>query len=133
MVYGKGCKGNFQLVVKIVEKMPIFPYIENQRSMIYIDNLSSFVRLCAENLLSGFYFPQNREYVSTVKMAQAISLKLNKKIYIDYATGFLVKVLRPFYPTVRKAFGTLVYKDTEQHCFSYIVVENEESFKKSIS
>lgn len=133
MVYGDGCKGNFQTVVKIVKKSPIFPYVENQRSMIHIDNLSSFVKSCVDGTFSGVFFPQNREYVSTVKMAQAISMKLNRNVYFEYCTGFIVKVLRPFCSMLKKAFGTLIYKNMEQHCFSYIVIENDESFKKSIN
>ena len=60
MVYGKDCKGNFQTVVRIVKKSPVFPKANNKRSMIYIDHLSSFVNLCVRGELSGIYFPQYR-------------------------------------------------------------------------
>ncbi|MBR5858876.1 MAG: NAD-dependent epimerase/dehydratase family protein, partial [Clostridia bacterium] len=33
MVYGRGCKGNFQTVVKIVKKSPVFPNVKNKRSI----------------------------------------------------------------------------------------------------
>ena len=39
MVYGSGCKGNFQTVVKLVKRSPVFPQLRNERSMIHIDNL----------------------------------------------------------------------------------------------
>lgn len=39
MVYGKGCKGNYQLLRKAALRLPLFPDIENKRSMIYIDTL----------------------------------------------------------------------------------------------
>ncbi|MBE5817407.1 MAG: NAD-dependent epimerase/dehydratase family protein, partial [Clostridiales bacterium] len=38
MVYGEGCKGNYQTLIKIARKLPFFPDYENQRSMIHIDN-----------------------------------------------------------------------------------------------
>lgn len=42
MVYGPNCKGNFPKLKKLAQISPIFPDIENQRSMIYIDNLCEF-------------------------------------------------------------------------------------------
>ena len=132
MVYGLGCRGNFNTVCKIVKKLPIFPRVKNERSMIYIDNLSSFIRLCIEKQLAGVYFPQNREYVSTMDMARAISQALDKKIYFEYLTGWAVSILRLFYPTAKKAFGSLIYKGTEEFDFCYSETENEKSFFMSV-
>lgn len=132
MVYGKGCKGNFQTVVSIVKKLPVFPKIKNERSLIYIDNLSSFVKLCIDKQLSGVYFPQNKEYVKTVDMAKNIAIKLEKKRYFSYLLGFGVFLLRPFVSAAKKAFGTLKYVDTEEFDFSYCVVDNDESIRRSI-
>lgn len=132
MVYGNGCKGNFQTVVSIVKKLPVFPKIKNERSMIYIDNLSSFLKLCIDKELSGLYFPQNKEYVKTVDMAKNIAIKLEKKRYFSYLLGFGVFLLRPFVSVAKKAFGTLKYIDTEEFDFSYCVVDNDESIRRSI-
>lgn len=132
MVYGKDCKGNFQTVVKIVKKSPVFPKIKNERSMVYIDNLSSFVKLCVDRELSGIYFPQNREYVKTVDMAKNIAVKLKKKRYFSILLGCCVFVLRSFVLTAKKGFGSLTYLDTEEFDYSYCVVDNEESVKLSI-
>ena len=128
MVYGKDCKGNFQTVLKLVEKSPIFPKVKNSRSMIYISNLSSFIELCIGNELEGVYFPQNKEYVSTVSMAKGIAKAINKKVFFDYVTGCAVVLMRLAMPIAKKAFGTLVYKDMEDFDFSYVIVENDESF-----
>lgn len=132
MVYGKDCKGNFNSVKKMVQKLPFFPYVKNQRSMIYIDNLSSFVTMCVDRELSGVYFPQNREYVSTMDMAHGIAGAMHKKIRAEYVTGLGVCVLRLFFPLAKKGFGSLIYKDTEDFDFAYIVTENKSSFVRSV-
>lgn len=126
MVYGEGCKGNYQFLTKVVKKSPIFPRVNNQRSMIHIDNLVSFVKMIIDEQLGGVYCPQNREYVKTVEMAASIAKKLNKKIYFTYLGGFAVIVFRPFMGILKKAFGSLIYKDTEDFEFRYCITDNYE-------
>ncbi len=132
MVYGKDCKGNFQSMVKYVRKLPIFPKINNRRSMIYIDNLSSFEKLAIDKNLSGIYFPQNDEYVSTENMAMLIAKKINKHIYTSRLFGGAIFLLRPFVGILKKAFGDLIYSNTEDFNFSYCRVNFEESIDRSI-
>ena len=130
MVYGKDCKGNFAKIKKLVEKLPIFPRVSNERSMIYIDNLSAFVHECIVQKRGGVCLPQNDEYVSTVDLAKEISKVLNKKMFFDPLTGLAVKILRHFHPTFKKAFGSLTYvKDVSA---KYSVVSNEESIRRSV-
>ena len=132
MVYGKGCKGNFVSVVSIVRKLPFFPRVENRRSMIYIDNLSSFVKMAIDRELSGIYFPQNREYMNTSQMAMGIAEGLGKKCRLSRLLGFGVKLLMPFVSMAKKGFGTLIYENTEALDFEYIVISAEDSVKKSV-
>lgn len=130
MVYGKNCKGNFGKIKRMVEKLPIFPYVKNRRSMIYIDNLSSFVLRCIDQNAEGLFFPQNREYVRTIDLAAGIAHGLNRKIRFEYITGLGVLLLRLFYPTAKKAFGSLIYDMEEER--DYCVVSNEDSILKSV-
>jgi UDP-glucose 4-epimerase len=132
MVYGKDCKGNFQSVVKIVKKLPFFPKIKNERSMIYVDNLTFFVKLCIDRGLYGLYFPQNREYVKTIDMAKIISAELEKKRYFSCLLGMGVFMIRPFVSAAKKGFGSLTYSKTEEFDYSYCVINNEDSIKRSI-
>ena len=130
MVYGKGCKGNFAKIKKLVEKSPIFPRVKNERSMIYIDNLSLFVHECIQNKFSGVFLPQNDEYVSTADLVEGISESMGKKIYFEPISGLAVKILRKIHPTFKKAFGSLTYETTEKHSFSF--VSKKDSIRRSV-
>ncbi len=49
MIYGKGSKGNYPKLAKVARILPFFPDIDNQRSMLHIDNLCEFIRLMIDN------------------------------------------------------------------------------------
>ncbi len=132
MVYGKGCKGNFPNVVKIVKKFPIFPKIRNKRSAIYVDNLSAFVKLCVDRELAGVYFPQNNEYAVTVEMARIIAETLGKRRFFSILAGISVRIFFPVVGAARKAFGTLIYEGTEDFAYEYCVVDFAESVRRSV-
>lgn len=107
MVYGKGCKGNYQLLSKFAKITPIFPKVDNQRSMIFIDNLSEFVKLLIDNEAEGLFLPQNKEYVNTSEMVQAISLVHRKPLHLSKTIGFILSYLKLNLQT--KIFGSLTY------------------------
>lgn len=129
MVYGKDCKGNFQTVIKLVKKLPVFPRVKNKRSMIHVDNLSRFVLLCIDRELSGVYLPQNKEYVNTTDMAKKIADALGKKLFFSRVLGFGAKLLTPAVSMARKAFSSLVYENCEDFEFCYC---QDESIEKSV-
>lgn len=122
MVYGDGCKGNYQTIIKIVEKSPIFPRVNNQRSLIHIDNLVGFFKLAIDRQLEGLFFPQNSQYMNTKALAKDIAQQKGKKIYFSYLAGAAVVLFRPVLPVLKKAFGNLIYKDTEEFNFEYCIV-----------
>lgn len=73
VVYGKGCKGDYRALAKYARKLPVFPYIENERSMLHIENLAEFVRLIVEDTGEGIFWQQNREYVNTSLLVKEIA------------------------------------------------------------
>ena len=111
MVYGDGCKGNYQTIVKLVKRFPIFPRVNNKRSLVHIDNLVAFVKQAIDEEYSGLYFPQDKEYVRTIDLAKDIAKRENKKIYFSFLLGFAVIIFRPFVGKLKKAFGNLIYKN----------------------
>ncbi len=128
MVYGKDCKGNFQSVIKLVKKLPFFPKVNNRRSMLYIENLCSYVVFCIENQLGGLHLPQNPEYMNTSEMAGYIAKGLGKKLHLSRLLGFGVWLLLPFLKPAQKAFGSLTY---EQENMPITAIPNEESVTAS--
>ncbi|MEQ6389253.1 NAD-dependent epimerase/dehydratase family protein [Bacillaceae bacterium S4-13-58] len=111
MIYGKGCKGNYIRLANIAVKTPIFPDIDNKRSMIYIDNLSEFIKWIVDNCGRGLFFPQNSEYVTTTKMVKQIAKAHGKKIWLTRLFNPLFKIKKNN-STVNKVFGNLVYEET---------------------
>ena len=110
MIYGEGCRGNYPLLVKIAVKCPLFPYVNNQRSMLYIDNLCEFVRLLICNEEKGIFWPQNREYSNTSELVKLIAKCHGKRIVIIYGLESMLKKIGCKIPIINKAFGSLIYE-----------------------
>ena len=109
MIYGPGSKGNYPILSKLARKSPIFPKVNNQRSMLYIENLCEFVRLMIENNESGIFWPQNAEYSNTAELVKLISEAHNKKMLIIPYCSWALKLLSHITGLVNKAFGSLSY------------------------
>ena len=105
MVYGKGCKGNYQLLKKVALLSPIFPKYNNERSMIYINNLCEFVKNTIDDNKSGLFFPQNAEYINTSRMVRLIANEHSKKIKLISIFNWIIKIC-PL-NIVQKVFGNL--------------------------
>ncbi len=111
MVYGEGCKGNYQSLIRIAEKLPIFADYKNKRSMIHIDNLSKFVKGRIDEEQSGLYLPQDPQYICTCKMIEEIARERGRKIYLTKLLNPAVSLFKLCTFTGKKAFGDLYYED----------------------
>lgn len=109
MIYGKGCKGNYRTMAKLAGKLPVFPWVENQRSMLYMKNLAEFIRLLIDDEAEGIFCPQNSEYVNTSEMVNLIAHARGKGILMIHGFSWAIKLLRPVTGIVDKAFGSLCY------------------------
>lgn len=110
MIYGKGSKGNYPLLAKIALKTPVFPKVENTRSMLYIENLCEFVRLMVENKEQGTFWPQNAEYSNTSELVKLIAEVHGKKVRLVKGFGWALKIMSGMTGLVNKAFGSLSYE-----------------------
>ena len=119
MIYGKGCPGNYQRLRKLALILPIFPDIENKRSMIYVGNLSEFIRVLIKKQLDGVYCPQNSEYVKTSEMVKGIAENNHKNIKLTKIFNPFIKIMK--ISLVKKVFGDLVY---DQNLMQKLVLDN---------
>ena len=132
MVYGPNCPGNYSKLVGLTNRMPIFPKVNNRRSMIYIDNLCAFILYAVENDCTGAYLPQNKEHVNTTKLVQTIAAMQGKKMPITKLLNPLISLSGKIFSPVGKLFGSLVY----EHCNledEYNLIGFEESIRLTIN
>ena len=113
MIYGKGSKGNYPQLAKLAGKLPLFPIVHNQRSMLYIENLAQFVKRMIDNEETGVFFPQNEQYINTSDLVQMIAVVKGHRLVMVPGTGWVVRLMRKVPGKVgtlaSKAFGDSVY------------------------
>lgn len=132
MIYGKGSRGNYPLLRKIALKMPVFPYVKNERSMLYIDNLCEFVRLMIDGGERGIFWPQNDEYSNTSELVKMIAEVHGKRVKLVRGFAWMLKLLGCFTGLVNKAFGNLCYDSAlSEYKVDYRRVKLAESVEKS--
>ncbi len=117
MIYGKGSKGNYPTLAKLAKKLPVFPDVKNERSMLYIENLCEFlyqvmlVEEIEEN--SVVLIPQNAEWIMTGDMVQKIAgvngRKVRKLRILNPAVLVAGKAPGQIGGLVNKAFGNSCY------------------------
>ena len=117
MIYGKDSKGNYPTLAKLAKKLPIFPDVNNERSMLYIENLCEF--LCQIMLVKNIsrnaivLLPQNEEWTKTSVMVSEIAKASGKDIAVLKALKIAVivggKMPGKIGELINKAFGNNCY------------------------
>lgn len=107
MIYGKDCKGNYIKLSNIALRLRIFPKVNNTRSMIYIDNLSEFIKIVIDMQIDGVFKPQNSEYVNTSELVREIALIHGKHVVLTKLFNPFIKIFK--LGVILKVFGDLYY------------------------
>lgn len=117
MVYGPGCKGNYPKLAKLARFSPVFPKIDNRRSMIYIDHLCELLRLIIDGGDGGVFTPQDEQWVNTGELVRRISRVHHMPMLL--VPGFLVplKLLAKKLPFLNKLFGSYAYEKGMSDCY----------------
>lgn len=136
MIYGRGSKGNYPTLAKMAKRLPVFPDIKNERSMLYIENLCEFLCQVMIRGEGGIFWPQNAEYSSTTELVRMIAKAHNHKICISKLWNILVMsaVMMPGKPRAlaNKAFGSMSYEQGMSECeFQYQQVDLGKSIERT--
>lgn len=127
MIYGANGKGNFQRLARLAKKTPVFPAWHNKRSMLYIDNLSEFVRQAIDRELSGTFHLQNREYADTVEICRHYNPSLMCSRIFNPFVWLGAFVLKP----LCKMFANQYYTpDLTSYDFDYQIVSFPDSLNR---
>lgn len=118
MVYGPGCRGNYPRLSGMVRRLPFFPKVNSQRSMLYIGTLCRFLQQLIESGAGGLYFPQNAEYVNITRLACEVSRCHGKRLRCVPGFGWLLEGLGRRVTLFGKVFGTLVYDQAMSTAFA---------------
>jgi UDP-glucose 4-epimerase len=110
MIYGKDSKGNYPRLARLAQKLPLFLDVDNERSMLHIDNLCEFVRLVVENVDDGIFYPQNESYVKTSELVVAIAAVHGKQMRLTKSFNPFLKLFARRVDLVNKVFGNLSYE-----------------------
>lgn len=129
MIYGNGIKGNFPRLKRLAEKTPIFPAFHNERSMLYIDNLSECVRQLILEEAAGTFFPQNRELADTVEIVQSFAELKRHTVHVWKCLNLFVRLGAPFIGAIPKMFASYYYDpQMSKMDFDYQLVSMKDSF-----
>ena len=137
MIYGRGSKGNYPVLAKLAKTLPVFPDVENRRSMLYIDNLCEFLCKLMLSGEGGIYFPQNGEYTRTSQMVETIAGTAGKRIWVTKLLNPVVTIGKHMpgkvSGLVNKAFGNCVYGQrlSEYEGLEYRVAGLEDSIENT--
>ncbi|WP_431029116.1 NAD-dependent epimerase/dehydratase family protein [Lysinibacillus sp. LZ02] len=123
MVYGPNCPGNYKLLSDFIKVAPIFPYIDNKRSMIFIGNLNVFIEEVMINRDSGVFHIQDPNFVSTTNMVKNIANINNLNIRISKRLGIILSKILKNNKLYLKVFGDLFYSTD-------LTIYNENTYQK---
>lgn len=132
LVYGENAIDNFKKLVDYAGKLPVFPNIQNERSMIYADNLCELIRLIIDNNSKGLFYPQQEQYICTSKIVKDIAKAIGHRILLTKVFNPVLKLLSGNVSIVDKVFGSETYELNMSNAFDgkYRVVNYRESIRR---
>lgn len=117
MVFGAGCKGNYNQLSALARRSPIFPDLPNRRGAVYIDDLAELIRRLVDTGEGGTFHPQTA-IVSTADFARAVAKAHGRHVLFTRAFNPLLRAMGGS-GVVRRAFGGFYYReDMADHGFA---------------
>ncbi len=136
MIYGKGSKGNYPTLAKMAKKLPVFPNVVNERSMLYTENLCEFLCQVMIRGEGGVFWPQNAEYTRTSDMVKTIAEVSEHRIHVskmwNWVVGLSSHIPGKVSSLTNKAFGNMSYEQSmSAYDFEYQIVDLNTSIKRT--
>ena len=136
MIYGKNSKGNYPTLAKMARKLPIFPNVKNERSMLYIENLCEFLCQIMIRGEQGIFWPQNAEYTRTSEMVKIIGEVSGHKVRVskfwNWAVSIASHIPGKISGLTNKAFGNMSYDlGMSKYDFDYQLVDLRTSIERT--
>ena len=81
-----------------------------------------------------FTFKRLRGFTHLRLQVDIFTFKLSnlRRVFFSRLIGFAVRLTIPFLSLTKKAFGTLIYRDTERHDYCYCIRSNTDSVEDSV-
>ncbi|MDI3236266.1 NAD-dependent epimerase/dehydratase family protein [Exiguobacterium antarcticum] len=112
MIYGYKSKGNFDKLKKLSVKNPIFPLINNKRSVLYVENLNKFIKWTIDYEKKGIFILADLNTVSTSEIYNSLRSIKGKRTFLIPLPKVAIKMLS-FIAIFRKMFGNLYYENND--------------------
>ena len=137
IVYGYESPGNMHSLISLINRgLPLpFLYIKNQRSILYIDNLTTALYQIIVQQVEGTFILRDKLSPSLGTLCQEINQQLHQKSTLFTPPTFLIKLLTrwkqlPFY----KLYGDLILDDslTQEKIGEYSKISLAKALKKTI-
>lgn len=130
MVFGKGCKGNYNALAAMARRAPLFPDFPNRRGMVYIDDLAECVRRHIDEGAGGIFHPQTF-IASTADLARAVAKAHGHRALFPRFLNAPVRMLGKS-GMARRAFGSFYYReDMADHGFAPGTLTLEECVRRT--
>lgn len=136
MIYGRGSKGNYPLLSRMAKKLPFFPDVKNERSMLYIENLCEFLCQIMMRGEGGIFWPQNKEFVRTSEMVKIIAEVTGHRIAVskmfNWGVSLASRIPGKTGSMTNKAFGNLSYDQSlSEYNFKYCLMDLRASIERT--
>lgn len=116
LVYGPEVKGNLIRLLKLTQKNIPLPFkgIENERSMVYLDNLIALINRVTNIKASGIFIPGDKVPFSTSDLIEMMYKGMNRNPKWFKLPNIGITLLEKIKPElVKRLFGSFVIDTTE--------------------
>lgn len=120
LVYGEGVKANMLNLIKLCNSLSFLPFggIHNKRSILYVKNLTAFIKILLEQRKFGIFIVSDATPISTTDLIKTIGSALEKKLFLFPLPLFVINLLQRIKPSLH------------QRLFNSLEINPSESFNK---